>query len=71
MVWYPADQWRRRRKLTARERERMLGFPDDYTLIEHQGKAASDRVRGNALGNSMDVRVMRWLGKRIALAGGF
>jgi DNA (cytosine-5)-methyltransferase 1 len=49
------------RRLTPREHERCFGFPDDYTLIE----GASDSVRYEALGNSMAVPVMRWLGERI------
>lgn len=49
------------RKLTPRECERLQGFPDDYTLIP----GASDTPRYHALGNSMAVDVMRWIGERI------
>ncbi len=55
------------RRLTPRECERLQGFPDDYTLITHRGKPAADGPRYKALGNSMAVPVMRWIGERIAL----
>src|SRR5690606_30596193 len=53
------------RRLTPRECERLQGFPDDYTLIPYRGKPASDSARYRALGNSMAVPVMRWIGERI------
>ena len=52
------------RRLTPRECERLQGFPDDYTLLP--GKPA-DGPRYKALGNSMAVPVMHWIGKRIDL----
>jgi DNA (cytosine-5)-methyltransferase 1 len=55
------------RRLTPREVERLMGFPDDYTLIPYRGKPACDGPRYRALGNSMAVPVMSWLGRRIAL----
>jgi hypothetical protein len=55
------------RRLTPRECERLQGFPDDYTLICHNGKPAADGPRYRALGNSMAVPVMRWIGERIAM----
>jgi hypothetical protein len=54
------------RRLTPRECERLQGFPDDYTLIPYRGKPAADGPRYKALGNSMAVPVMRWIGERIA-----
>jgi len=51
------------RKLTPREWERLQGFPDDYTLIDEK---TADGPRYKALGNSMAVPVMRWIGERIA-----
>lgn len=51
------------RRLTPRECERLQGFPDDYTLIEDK---TPDGPRYKALGNSMAVPVMRWIGERIA-----
>tara|TARA_R100000808_G_scaffold1636_1_gene7248 strand:- start:1775 stop:2965 length:1191 start_codon:yes stop_codon:yes gene_type:complete len=53
------------RRLTPRECERLQGFPDDYTLIPYRGKPAADAPRYKALGNSMAVPVMRWIGERI------
>lgn len=54
------------RRLTPRECERLQGFPDDYTLTPYRGNPASDGPRYKALGNSMAVPVMRWIGQRIA-----
>jgi site-specific DNA-cytosine methylase len=54
------------RRLTPRECERLQGFPDDYTLIPYRGALAKDGPRYKALGNSMAVPVMRWIGDRIA-----
>ena len=53
------------RRLTPRECERLQGFPDDYTLVPHRNKLAADGPRYKALGNSMAVPVMRWIGERI------
>ena len=57
------------RRLTPRECERLQGFPDDYTLIPYRGKPAADGPRYKALGNSMAVPVMRWIGLRIDSVG--
>lgn len=59
------------RRLTPRECERLQGFPDDWTLIPWKGRPAEecpDGPRYKAIGNSMAVPVMRWLGERIAVA---
>jgi len=53
------------RRLTPRECERLQGFPDDYTLIPYRNKLAADGPRYKAMGNSMAVPVMRWIGQRI------
>ena len=54
------------RRLTPRECERLQGFPDDYTDIPYRNKEhAPDGARYKALGNSMAVPVMRWIGERI------
>jgi DNA (cytosine-5)-methyltransferase 1 len=53
------------RRLTPRECERLQGFPDDYTLIQYRNKDAADTPRYKAMGNSMAVPVMRWIGKQI------
>jgi DNA (cytosine-5)-methyltransferase 1 len=51
------------RRLTPMECERLQGFPDNYTNIP----GASDSPRYKALGNSMAVPVMKWLGERIQM----
>jgi len=53
------------RRLTPAECERLQGFPDGYTDIMLE---TPDGPRYKALGNSMAVPVMRWIGSRIALA---
>jgi DNA (cytosine-5)-methyltransferase 1 len=56
------------RRLTPVECERLQGFPDGYTAIPWRKKPASecpDGPRYKALGNSMAVPVMRWIGERI------
>lgn len=59
------------RRLTPIECERLQGFPDNHTLIGWRGKDADecpDGPRYKAIGNSMAVPVMRWIGERIATA---
>jgi DNA (cytosine-5)-methyltransferase 1 len=54
--------------MTPRECERLQGFPDDYTQISWRGKEAEDCPNGHrykAMGNSMAVPVMKWIGERI------
>jgi len=53
------------RRITPREAERLQGFPDDYTAITFRNKPAADGPRYRALGNSMAVPCMVWLGHRI------
>jgi DNA (cytosine-5)-methyltransferase 1 len=55
------------RRLTPRECERLQGFPDDFTAITYKGKPAADSPRYKALGNSMAVNAMRWIGRRIQM----
>lgn len=55
------------RRLTPRERERLQGFPDDYTAITFRGKPAADGPRYKAIGNSMAVPVIEWIGCRMDL----
>ncbi|MGX6999854.1 DNA cytosine methyltransferase [Caballeronia sp. KNU42] len=55
------------RRLTPRECERLQGFPDDYTSVISRKKSAADGPRYKALGNSMAVPVMHWIGSRIQL----
>ena len=59
------------RRLTPIECERLQGFPDNHTLIDWRGKDAAecpDGPRYKAIGNSMAVPVMRWIGERISAA---
>jgi len=54
------------RRLTPLECERLQGFPDGYTQIPWRKKPqCPDGPRYKALGNSMAVPVMRWIGRRI------
>lgn len=56
------------RRLTPTECERLQGFPDNFTQIPYRNKSAEkcpDGPRYKALGNSMAVPVMRWIGERI------
>jgi DNA (cytosine-5)-methyltransferase 1 len=58
------------RRLTPVECERLQGFPDNFTAIPWRKKGAEDCPDGpryKALGNSMAVPVMRWIGKRIQM----
>jgi DNA (cytosine-5)-methyltransferase 1 len=58
------------RRLTPIECERLQGFKRNYTLVPHRGKPAADGPRYKALGNSMAVPVMAWIGQRIELVSG-
>jgi len=53
------------RRLTPTEAERLQGFPDGHTDIGWKGKPTPDSHRYKAMGNSMAVPVMRWIGERI------
>ena len=58
------------RRLTPRECERLQGMPDDHTRIPWRGKPSEDcpdTPRYKAIGNSMAVPVMRWIGERIQM----
>lgn len=52
------------RRLTPTECERLQGFPDGWTDIRD---STPDAPRYKALGNSMAVPVMRWIGERIEM----
>ena len=56
------------RRLTPLECERLQGFPDGWTDVPWKGKEhAPDSPRYKALGNSMAVPVMQWIGQGIQL----
>ncbi len=59
-----ATQWAVRR-LTPLECERLMGFPDGHTDVQHKGKPAADGPRYKALGNSWAINAARWIGERI------
>ncbi|WLT09626.1 DNA cytosine methyltransferase [Bartonella apihabitans] len=56
------------RRLMPIECERLMGFPDDYTKLDEK---TADAPRYKALGNSMAVNCMRWIGQRIQLVENF
>ncbi len=47
------------------ECERVQVMPDDYTLVPYRGKPAADTPRYKAIGNSMAVPCVVWLGQRL------
>lgn len=56
------------RKLTPQECEKLQGFPPGYTQIPYRNKSASDcpdSPRYKAIGNSMAVPVIKWIGERM------
>lgn len=53
------------RRLTPEECEFLQGFPRGYTAVPYRNKPATDSPRYKAVGNSMAVPVMRWIGERI------
>ena len=56
------------RRLTPVECERLQGFPDNYTNIAWRGKPESpDSLRYKAMGNSMAVPCMKWIGERVEM----
>jgi len=58
------DQWRVRRLMPV-ECERLQGMPDHWTLVPYRGKPAADSPRYKAIGNSMAVPCVAWLGRRL------
>jgi DNA (cytosine-5)-methyltransferase 1 len=57
-------QWRTRRLMPI-ECERLQGLPDGYTQVPYRGKPAADAPRYAAIGNSMAVPCMAWIGERL------
>lgn len=58
------SNWRVRRMMPI-ECERLQGMPDDYTLVPFRGHLAADGPRYRAIGESMAVPCMNWIGRRI------
>jgi site-specific DNA-cytosine methylase len=73
----PIDDWAEKdmdpysecvlRWITPVEAERLMGFPDGHTDV---GQESSDAARYKALGNSMAVPVLEWIGRRIEMYRG-
>ncbi|MDR2788124.1 MAG: DNA cytosine methyltransferase [Candidatus Accumulibacter sp.] len=59
--------WRARRLMPV-ECERLQGMPDEYTRIPWRGRPAADTPRYRAIGNSMAVPCMAWIGRRLQFA---
>src|SRR3546814_18594528 len=62
----PSDwsEWRVRRLMPV-ECERLQGMPDHYTQVPYRSKHAADAPRYKAIGNSMAVPCVAWLGQRL------
>lgn len=54
------------RRLTPLECERLMGFPDGWTDIPRKHKRPVDGHRYKALGNSIAINQIRWIGQRIS-----
>lgn len=68
MIAFAANPTSVVRRLTPKEAERLQGFPDNFTQIPYRNKSADDCPNGpryKALGNSMAVNVMAWIGQKI------
>ncbi|MGQ5288510.1 DNA cytosine methyltransferase [Pectobacterium actinidiae] len=65
--WSQWACWRVRRLMPV-ECERLQGMPDNYTLVPYRGKPAADAPRYKAIGNSMAVPCVAWLGQRLQQA---
>lgn len=53
------------RRLAPTECERLQGFPDSHTAVPYRNKPAADGPRYKAIGNSMAVPCMAWVGSRL------
>ncbi|MBV2205764.1 MAG: DNA cytosine methyltransferase [Pseudomonas sp.] len=62
-------RWKVRRLMPV-ECERLQGMPDGWTLVPYRGKPAADAPRYKAIGNSMAVPCVTWLGTRLLQALG-
>jgi DNA (cytosine-5)-methyltransferase 1 len=60
-------QWKVRRLMPV-ECERLQGMPDGWTQVPYRGKPAADTPRYKAIGNSMAVPCVAWLGQRLLQA---
>lgn len=65
--WMAIQQEMQVRRLTPVECERLQGVPDGHTDVPYRGKPAADGPRYKAIGNSMAVPCMAFIGQRIDL----
>jgi DNA (cytosine-5)-methyltransferase 1 len=61
----PARQGFQVRRLTPRECERLMGWPDDHTLVPYRGKPMADGPRYKIIGNGWALPCVQWIGRRI------
>jgi DNA (cytosine-5)-methyltransferase 1 len=54
------------RRLTPRECERLMGWPDDWTRYADDGTEIADSHRYRMCGNGVVAPVAEWIGRRIA-----
>lgn len=54
------------RRITPREAALLQGFPPDYLDVAYRKSPAADGPKYRAIGNSMAVPCMRWVGQRIS-----
>lgn len=64
----PDEDGRRVRRLTPRECERLMGWPDDHTRWTDDGGEVSDRDRYRMCGNGVVAPMAQWLGRRVMVA---
>ena len=53
------------RRLTPKECERLMGFPDDHTKYYHTGKVVADTNRYKMCGNAVATPVAKWIAEKI------
>jgi len=53
------------RRLTPRECERLMGWPDDHTRWTHDGREVADSRRYAMCGNGVVAPVAQWIGERL------
>jgi site-specific DNA-cytosine methylase len=57
------------RRLTPRECERLMGWPDDHTRYDATGRSVSDRWRYRMCGNGVVAPVAEWVGRLLPGTG--
>jgi len=58
------------RRMTPSECESLQGLPAGRTMVAYRGSEPADAPRNRAIGNSMAVNCMCWIGDRIACVEG-